>query len=878
MAPKPSPTPPRLLPADDRAPLPQPRSPGPWGERVGHWLAGRLDGERATHLAERLQASERRLALAERRLETLFQSSADALLICDAQGAIVACNDAACRLTQRSAEQLIGSACRSHVDQPPAPGGSTQLRNGEAMVHREQGNVPIELHFEPLPSDGGPAASVAGAAGAAGAAGTAGDPGHWLVRLRDISDRREAQDRLVQLANFDSLTGLPNRMLFRSRLERAMRRAQRSGRALALMFLDLDRFKVVNDSLGHEAGDRLLQHVARTLTGCLRSVDSVGRAGEESPYTISRLGGDEFTVIAENVGGAEDAALVAQRLLDALNVPFVMGDEEVVVSVSIGISLYPTDDVDLDRLIRHTDMAMYRAKQLGRGVYCFFSDDLNAAMSARLSLEGALRRAVERSEFLLYYQPKARLADGTVTGVEALLRWHSPGRGMVPPDRFIGVLEDTGLVLPVGAWVIRTACAQLAAWDADGLPPLRMAINLSARQVRHPHLAMHVEDTLREYGLAPQRLDIELTESMLMEDCDATRALLAEFARTGVRIALDDFGTGHSSLSYLKRFNVHTLKVDRSFVGALPDSSEDRAIAQAVIVMAHSLGMSTVAEGVETSAQLQALGTMGCDEVQGYLVGRPMPADELAPWLVARLHREYLERHRLAAGGEPTVTRFDIECDGHEMPDSAVERTVTLWTVGGPSLESADATAPASPAAARGSERGHECGHERGNQPGHERGPEHGREHVRHPAGPRPAGAPAAGPEPRTAGGGHAAGRAAGGGLGGAIGAHPGRGGLGQDAGADHAHRVAAADRAREPGAGAGRDLHQQGRQGDAGAPRGHAAGERARHVDRHVSWAVQPLPARALEAGGAAAVVPDPRRPGQRRRRQTRRQGVESG
>ncbi|MBL8340349.1 MAG: EAL domain-containing protein [Rubrivivax sp.] len=686
MAPTPAPPPPNLLPADDRPPLPPP-APADWRERLGQSLAGRPGAERREALAQRLQATEQRLALAERRLRALFESSADALLQCDAQGQILACNDAARRLTQRTTEQLVGTACRSHIDQAAAPGGDTALRNGEAMVHREQGNVPIELHFEPLP--GWPAGHPAAR--------------DWLVRLRDISDRREAQDRLVQLANFDSLTGLPNRMLFRSRLERAMRRAERGGQPLALLFLDLDRFKVVNDSLGHEVGDRLLQHVARTLTRCLRSADSVARPGEDSPFTISRLGGDEFTVIAEEVGGAEDAALIAQRLLDALNSPFVVGDEEVVVSVSIGISLYPTDDVDLERLIRHTDMAMYRAKQMGRGVFCFFSDDLNAAMSARLSLEGALRRAVERGEFLLHYQPKARLADGVVTGVEALLRWRSPGRGMVPPDRFIGVLEDTGLVLPVGAWVIRTACAQLAAWDSTGLPPLRMAINLSARQVRHPHLATHVEDTLREYGLAPHRLDIELTESMLMEDSDATRALLADFARIGVRIALDDFGTGHSSLSYLKRFNVNTLKVDRSFVSALPDSSEDRAIAQAVIVMARSLGMSTVGEGVETPAQLQALAEMGCSEVQGYLIGRPQPADDFAPWLMERLHREHLQRLRLAGGGEPHVTRFDIEYDSEvDAARSAVERTVTLWTVGGPSLESADATAPACPVVARG--------------------------------------------------------------------------------------------------------------------------------------------------------------------------------
>jgi len=820
-----------LLPQDERPPVAAPA--GRWRDRLRLWLADSFTGGCARD--RRLEATEQRLRLAEGRLNTLFTSSDDALLLCDAVGQVVACNDAACRLMQRSAADLLGTACRSHVEQPPAPDGSTALRNGEAVVHREHGEVPIEIQFVQLPGSDTPG-------------------GDWLVRLRDISDRREAQDRLVRLANYDSLTGLPNRSLFRSRLERAMQRARRSGRSLALMFLDLDRFKIVNDSLGHEAGDRLLQHVASVLTGSLRKVDSVSRVKEESPFTISRLGGDEFTVIAEDIGGADDAALIAQRLLDALNTPFLLGEEEVVVSVSIGISMFPTDDVDLDRLVRHTDMAMYRAKSLGRGVYCFFSDDLNAAVTARLSLEVALRRAVERDEFLLHYQPKARLSDGLVTGVEALLRWHSPGRGMVPPDRFIGVLEDTGLVLPVGAWVIRTACAQLAAWDTMGLPPLRMAINLSARQVRHAHLATLVEDTLREYGIAPERMDIELTESMLMEDNEATRGLLADFARIGVRIALDDFGTGHSSLSYLKRFNVNTLKVDRSFVSALPESSEDRAIAQAVIVMARSLGMTTVAEGVETPAQLEALRDMGCDEVQGYLIGRPQPAEAVVPWLSERLHRDHLRRLSLASAGEAAVSRIDIETDmetglGTDAPIAADEaegpvvRTLTLWNVA-PSLESAHARDPASARAPRPAAGGGGTGHD------------------------RPAAPAAAGVEPGAARGGDPAGP---------TGADPGRRRLGQDPRADDAHRVAAADRAHEPGTDPGRDVHQQGGQGDARPPPGDAAGERARHVDRHLPRPVQPLPARPLETGRPAAIVPDPRRAGHRRRRQTRRQVAES-
>ncbi|MEO5695952.1 MAG: EAL domain-containing protein [Burkholderiaceae bacterium] len=462
-----------------------------------------------------------------------------------------------------------------------------------------------------------------------------------LVYLREVNDRRQDDARLNAIANYDSLTGLPNRALFRDRLESAMERSRRSGAPLALMFLDLDRFKVVNDSLGHEVGDRLLRHVAHQITHCLREVDSLTRGAAESPITVSRLGGDEFTVIAESIGGSEDAALIAQRILDALTSPFTFGTEEIVISASIGISMFPTDDVDLDGLIRHTDMAMYRSKSLGRGTYTFFSDDLNAAVSARLSLEGGLRRALEREEFVLNYQPKVDLRTGEVTGVEALIRWHCPGRGTVPPDRFISVLEDTGLVLPVGAWAIRAACADLAGWDRMGLPPLRMAVNVSARQFRHQHFAALVEDTLREYYIDPNRLEIELTETLLMEDNEVNRSVLANFARIGVRLAIDDFGTGHSSLSYLKRFNIDTLKIDRSFVSELPDNADDAAIASAVVALGHSLNMRVVAEGVETERQADFLRGLGCDEMQGYLLSRALPAAEIAAWV-----RDHVRKHR----------------------------------------------------------------------------------------------------------------------------------------------------------------------------------------------------------------------------------------
>jgi diguanylate cyclase (GGDEF)-like protein/PAS domain S-box-containing protein len=556
----------------------------------------------------------------EAAFDALFDNAAEGLLVCDAQGQVLACNALAAAMLGVTAAQAIGRPAAAWLEQE---GSRTRrplgLVAGEACAAR--GDVPerrLDLRVTP----------VRGA-----------DAARWIVHLRDLGEHQRTKRKLAQLANYDSLTGLPNRSLFRDRLAQAMQRAQRHNQPMALMFLDLDRFKLVNDGLGHHAGDQLLCHVARTLTGCLRASDSVLRADEGAGLTLSRLGGDEFTVIAEAIGGPEDAAHVAQRMLDALNAPLVIGTQEVVISASIGISMYPTDDVDLDGLIRHADLAMYRSKSLGRSTYSFFSDDLKAATAARVSLEGSLRRAIEQHEFQLHYQPKADLATGRVVGVEALLRWHRPGHGLVSPDRFIGVLEDTGLILPVGAWVLRAACAQLAEWDSAGLPPLTLSVNLSARQLRHLHLRSLVQETLRENDLDPRRLEFELTESQLMEDTEANRTLLEAFREMGVGLAIDDFGTGHSSLAYLKRFDIDTIKIDRSFVQSLPDSAEDLAIASAVVALGRSMQMRVVAEGVETEAQAAVLQSMGCDQIQGYLLSPALGGQEFVAWL-AEFRRE----------------------------------------------------------------------------------------------------------------------------------------------------------------------------------------------------------------------------------------------
>jgi diguanylate cyclase (GGDEF)-like protein/PAS domain S-box-containing protein len=578
-------------------------------------------------------------------LRVLFDRSDDGLFICGPAGRVLACNPAAERMIGATADSIVGTNAADWL----APGAdrddgqSFPVKTGEVAAQRRGGGAPfaaaVEVHETHQEGQA-----------------------HFIVSVRDLTGQRQTQEKLQYLANFDSLTGLPNRALFRDRLEQAMERARRSGQAMALMFLDLDRFKVVNDSLGHEVGDRLLCHVAETLTRCLRGVDSIARDVGDEAFTLSRLGGDEFTVIVEDVGGSEDAAMVARRLLDALSLPFAVGDEELHVSASIGISMYPMDDVDLDGMIRHTDMAMYRSKSLGRNTYSFFSDDLNAAVSARLSLEGHLRRALERKEFCLYFQPKADLTTGRVTGVESLIRWHCPGRGMVPPDRFIAVLEDTGLIVPVGAWVIRAACKQLAEWDRAGLPKISMAVNLSARQLRHPYLVAMVEDTLRETGIDPARLELELTESLLMEDTETNRAVLASFARLGVRLAIDDFGTGHSSLSYLRRLDVDTLKIDRSFVTEIPHDAEDCAIATAILALGHSLQMKVVAEGVETQEQADFLRNLGCTEMQGWLLSRALPAPQMADWLRER-HAQYLSQtnpRRYGSGDDEPLPQIRI--------------------------------------------------------------------------------------------------------------------------------------------------------------------------------------------------------------------------
>jgi len=456
--------------------------------------------------------------------------------------------------------------------------------------------------------------------------------------VRDITERRQAQDALSQLANYDSLTGLPNRNLFRDRLLRALARAKRNGQLVALIFLDLDRFKTINDTLGHAVGDELLQTVAKRIRYTLRETDSVGHlddekvAGSQGTSEVSRLGGDEFTIILENIGHPDNAAPVARRVLDAIASPLTLAGRSLYVSASAGISVYPSDDPDPENLLKNADAAMYRAKDLGRNNYQFFSEELNRQVHERLDMELRLRNALANSELSLDFQPQLDIHSYRSRAVEALLRWNNPDLGNVPPAKFIPVLEETGLIVEVGAWVLETACGWARGWQDAGLPPVRVGVNLSARQFRQGNLVAVVEGALQRAGLAPEWLELEITESLLMEHSEAVIETLNTLGMLGIRISVDDFGTGYSSLAYLKRFPIHALKIDLSFVRDVNTDPNDAAIAHAIIALGRSLGLSVVAEGVENPEQLAFLSSGGCDEIQGFLLSRPLSPGQLEHW------------------------------------------------------------------------------------------------------------------------------------------------------------------------------------------------------------------------------------------------------
>ncbi len=433
-----------------------------------------------------------------------------------------------------------------------------------------------------------------------------------------------AKDNLQHLVHHDVLTDLPNRTLLQDRLGQAIEMARRQDRQLAVMFMDLDQFKHINDSLGHAVGDQLLQAVAQRLVGCVRDSD-----------TVSRQGGDEFVLLLPHIEHAEDAALTAQKLLAALVLPHRIDGHTIHIGASIGISIYPDNGPDAETLIKCADSAMYHAKENGRDNYQFFEQSMNVRAVERQFIEGGLRRALELQEFVLHYQPKINLQSGAIVGVEALIRWQHPQRGLLSPIQFVPIAEDCGLILPIGRWVLREACRQARAWQDAGLPPIAVAINTSAPEFRAEDFLDNLRATLEASRLEPRYLELELTESVLMRDAEATGSVLHALSDLGIKLAVDDFGTGYSSLSYLRQFPIDTLKIDQSFVSRMTHNPDDAAIADAVISMAKALRLHVIAEGVETAGQVAFLLARQCDEGQGYYFGRPVAAESLAGLLQA---------------------------------------------------------------------------------------------------------------------------------------------------------------------------------------------------------------------------------------------------
>jgi diguanylate cyclase (GGDEF)-like protein len=447
---------------------------------------------------------------------------------------------------------------------------------------------------------------------------------HIVSTGKDITERMENEQRLHYLANHDVLTGLPNRALLVERLDHALT-LMRNEHPLGVLFLDVDRFKVINDTLGHQTGDRLLRQLGKRLEHSVRRGDSV-----------ARLGGDEFAVLVEAVEATDELANTAQKIISALEQPFVLDDHPYFITASLGISVAPTDAADAVTLLKHADIAMYRAKELGRNRYHFYSAELGNQVLRRLRLESRLREALEQQHFRLEYQPQVDVRTGRIVGFEALLRWDSPERDLVEPDQFVPILEETGLILPLGEWALETACRQVMQWTDIG-GDLRIGVNVSGRQFSDPDFVQRVDRILAGTGLAAQRLEVEITESTIMRDDPNTMRVFQELAKRGIRIAIDDFGTGYSSLSYLKRFPIDTLKIDRSFVRDVPRDSDDATIVQTILAMAGTLNLEVVAEGVETDEQFAFLSDYGCDLVQGYLFSRPLPPGPARQLLVEGL-------------------------------------------------------------------------------------------------------------------------------------------------------------------------------------------------------------------------------------------------
>jgi diguanylate cyclase (GGDEF)-like protein/PAS domain S-box-containing protein len=557
------------------------------------------------------------LASSESRHRAVVEIAAEGIIIHDATGRIVSANPSAERILRRTRDELVGKTPSDlqfdsiREDGTPFPFEerpvTATLRTGKPQANvvighpRADGSITwLSMNVLPLSEPGRePASGV-------------------VVSLTDITERRNFEEKLTYLAQNDTLTGLPNRALLLDRLGQALTRAARRATLVGILLVDLDRFKEINDSLGHSAGDAVLKEVAGRVRRALRDSD-----------TVARLGGDEFCIVVEELDSREKVAVAATKLGHLFSAPIAAEAQEMFTSASIGVAVYPDDGSTIDDLIKHADIAMYDAKHAGGNTYRFYSQELHARSADHVGLGAALRRAVERNELVVHYQPQIEIGSGRPVGVEALLHWRHPELGLLPPSQFIHIAEDIGLIVSIGEWVLKTACAEVKAWQQAGLPQLSVAVNLSARQFRDSQLATKVAGTLAVTGLSPRFLDLEITESVIMGDTGHAINALTRLADLGVRVSIDDFGTGYSSLAYLKRFPVNKLKIDRAFVRDIPDNKEDAAIVQAVITLAKTLELGVLAEGVETSEQLAFLANLKCDQYQGYHFSAALPPKEL---------------------------------------------------------------------------------------------------------------------------------------------------------------------------------------------------------------------------------------------------------
>ncbi|HSY28487.1 MAG TPA: EAL domain-containing protein, partial [Burkholderiaceae bacterium] len=486
----------------------------------------------------------------------------------------------------------------------------------ESRQRRKNGEVfPVEIRMGPIDIDG---------------------QRHLLSLVRDVTERKEMQDHIQHLAYHDPLTDLPNRAMFNRQLNHAIAHAQRYHKGLAVLFIDLDRFKNINDTLGHDAGDRLLKEMSRRISACLRVSDVVARP-EKGTDLLARLGGDEFVVLIEEVADSTRVSHIARKILSAMVKEFPLEGQMIHITASIGISLFPEDGRNEFSLMKHADIAMYRAKDRGKNTFQFYSAQMDLHSAELLALESGLRRSLERNEFVLFYQAKVETKTGRITGAEALVRWQHPELGLVSPVHFIPLAEESGLIVPLSQWVLKEALSQNRRWQQLGLPTMRIAVNLSARQFVDENLLTDTVKALQDSGVDPSLLELEITESMMMYNTDKTIQMLAELRRMGIRIAIDDFGIGYSSLSHLKQFPIDIIKIDRSFIKDIPGDKADEAITDAIIAMSKSLKIKVVAEGVETVDQLQFLRMRGCDEIQGYFFSRPVPAADFARLLTENI-------------------------------------------------------------------------------------------------------------------------------------------------------------------------------------------------------------------------------------------------